>query len=66
MDAEWLKQVLAVIAQHGPWALLAFYLAWKVIKTQETQAEAMIRVAEALAALRVHIEVSLPRGDRNA
>lgn len=65
MDTEWLKDGLAVIAQHGPWAVLAFYLAWKSLKTSEAQTEAMIRVAEALTALKTHIEVSLPKGGRH-
>jgi hypothetical protein len=33
MDAEWIKTVVAVIAQHGPWALLAWYLVHKLLHT---------------------------------
>ena len=61
MDAEWLKQAVSVIAQHGPWAILAFYLIWRMIQTSETQTGAMIKVAEALAALKTHIELAFPK-----
>jgi hypothetical protein len=33
MDAEWIKTVLAVVAQHGPWAVLAWYLVHKLLHT---------------------------------
>jgi hypothetical protein len=31
MDYAWLKEILPVIAQHGPWALLAWYLVHKLL-----------------------------------
>lgn len=31
MDLEWVKSVLGVIAQHGPWAVLAFYLVSRLL-----------------------------------
>lgn len=31
MDQEWIKAVIAVVAQHGPWALLAWYLVTKLL-----------------------------------
>jgi hypothetical protein len=30
MDYAWLKEVAGVVAMHGPWALLAFYLVTKL------------------------------------
>lgn len=64
MDYEWLKSILAVIAQHGPWAVLAFYLVRRqsdtsrrdkheqdVIAAYHTAIVENTRVTERLAAL---------------
>jgi hypothetical protein len=37
VDQEWLKTVIGVIAQHGPWALLAFYLVTKLLSTSKRE-----------------------------
>jgi hypothetical protein len=37
VDYEWLKGVASVIAQHGPWAVLAFYLVTKVLNTTKRE-----------------------------
>lgn len=34
---EWIKSVLAVVAQHGPWAVLAFYLIRKLLNTTKRE-----------------------------
>jgi hypothetical protein len=39
VDQEWLKTVIGVIAQHGPWALLAFYLVTKLLSTSKREHE---------------------------
>jgi hypothetical protein len=39
VDTEWLKEVAGVIAQHGPWALLAFYLVTKLLNTSKREHE---------------------------
>lgn len=57
MDVEWLEQVIGVVAQHGPWAVLAFWLAWQLIKRGEAQTAAFVQTAEALTALRTHLEL---------
>lgn len=31
MDIEWIKSAFTVVAQHGPWALLAWYLVHKLL-----------------------------------
>jgi len=61
-----MRNAFSVIAQHGPWAVLAFYLTWRALKGAEAQTAAMVKVAEALTALKTHIEVALPnKGDDN-
>jgi hypothetical protein len=37
VDYEWLKSVAGVIAQHGPWALLAWYLVSKMLNTTKRE-----------------------------
>ena len=37
MDYEWLKTIIAVAAQHGPWALLAFYLVTKLLSASKRE-----------------------------
>ena len=37
VDYEWLKSVVAVVAQHGPWAVLAFYLVNKLLTTNRRE-----------------------------
>jgi hypothetical protein len=37
VDSEWLKSVLGVVAQHGPWALLAWYLVTKLLSTTKRE-----------------------------
>ena len=39
MDYEWLKSILGVIAQHGPWAVLAFYLVSKMLSATKREQE---------------------------
>jgi hypothetical protein len=41
VDHEWLKAVIGVVAQHGPWALLAWYLVTKLLSTTKRE-QAMI------------------------
>jgi uncharacterized membrane protein len=33
VDQEWIKVVIGVVAQHGPWAALAWYLVHKLLHT---------------------------------
>jgi hypothetical protein len=61
MDAEWIKTVVAVVAQHGPWALLAWYLVTKLLSGTKREHELILayqtlvventRVTERLAIL---------------
>jgi hypothetical protein len=37
MDAEWLKAVIGTVAQHGPWALLAWYLVTKLLSATKRE-----------------------------
>jgi hypothetical protein len=37
VDYEWLKTVIGVVAQHGPWALLAWYLVHKLLSTTKRE-----------------------------
>lgn len=37
MDAEWVKTVIATVAQHGPWALLAWYLVSKMLNATKRE-----------------------------
>ncbi len=65
MDLEWIKTVIATIAQHGPWAILAFWLAYMHIKRGEAQTDALVKTAEALTALKSHVEMLVHnKGDR--
>jgi uncharacterized membrane protein YccF (DUF307 family) len=57
VDVEWLKDVIAVVAQHGPWAVLAFWLAYMHIKRADAQTVALVQSAEALTALKTHLEL---------
>ena len=63
MDMDWLQTVMAAIAQHGPWAILAFWLAYMHIKRGEEQTKALVQTAEAITALRVHVEALLHMKD---
>jgi hypothetical protein len=61
VDQEWLKSVIGVVAQHGPWALLAWYLVTKLLTTTKREQEMLTlcltaitesnRVTERLAVL---------------
>lgn len=57
MDAEFLKQIIGVIAQHGPWALFATWVTWVMMKRAEAQTQALVQTAEALTALKTHLEM---------
>jgi hypothetical protein len=50
VDYEWLKSVIAVVAQHGPWALLAWYLVTKLLElhkqVQDLLVAAQVAVTE--------------------
>jgi hypothetical protein len=37
VDAEWIRTVIGVAAQHGPWALLAWYLVHKLLSTTKRE-----------------------------
>jgi hypothetical protein len=37
MDVEWIKTVMGTVAQHGPWALLAWYLVHKLLSTTKRE-----------------------------
>jgi hypothetical protein len=39
VDQEWLTSVIAVVAQHGPWALLAWYLVTKMLSATKREQE---------------------------
>ncbi len=47
MDYEWLKSLLAVIAQHGPWAVLAFFLVTRLLATHNRQHERIKTILDA-------------------
>jgi tRNA A-37 threonylcarbamoyl transferase component Bud32 len=47
VDYEWLKSILGVVAQHGPWAVLAFFLVTRLLSTHHHQHE---RIQTILAA----------------
>jgi tRNA A-37 threonylcarbamoyl transferase component Bud32 len=47
VDYEWLKSILGVVAQHGPWAVLAFFLVTRLLSTHNRQHE---RIQAILAA----------------
>jgi len=64
MDIAWLKEAFAVIATHGPWALLAWYLAWNLIKEGKTNREVHVRNTEVLSRLSTLIEALSVRGDK--
>jgi uncharacterized protein (UPF0548 family) len=61
MDAEWIKSGIGLVALHGPWALLAFYLVTKLLTTTKREHELILayqtlvtentRVTERLAIL---------------
>jgi len=44
VDGEYFKIVLGVIGQHGPWALLCFYLVHKHFKLQAETIEVMTAI----------------------
>ena len=46
---DYLKEVLRVVAQHGPWAMFCFYLAWQHFRLSG-------RTIEVLTAIRTLIE----------
>jgi hypothetical protein len=37
LDYEWIKAAFGVVAQHGPWALLAWYLVHKLLSTTKRE-----------------------------
>lgn len=37
MDIEWLKDIIAVVVQHGPWAALAFFLVYKLVSATKRE-----------------------------
>jgi tRNA A-37 threonylcarbamoyl transferase component Bud32 len=47
VDYEWLKSILGVVAQHGPWAVLSFFLVSRLLATHNRQHE---RIQAILAA----------------
>ena len=61
MDYEWAKLAIGTIAQHGPWALLAFYLVTKLLSATKRERDVIegyhcaivenTRVTERLAVL---------------
>lgn len=44
VNIDWMKEVLSVIAQHGPWAVLSFYCVYNLIKLQRTTIEVLTAV----------------------
>ena len=44
MDLEWAKEIIGVIAQHGPWAVFCFYLAYKHFQFNSKTIEVMTAV----------------------
>jgi hypothetical protein len=49
VDYEWLKSVAGVVAQHGPWALLSWYLVTKLLELHK-------QVQDLLVAAQVAVE----------
>lgn len=37
MTIEWIKEILGVVAQHGPWAALSFYLVYKLVSATKRE-----------------------------
>ena len=56
MDADFFRQILAVVATHGPWALLSWFCVWMLIKEGRLNRDAHVRNTEVLARLTVLIE----------
>ena len=73
MDSEWIKTIIGIAAQHGPWALLAFYLIYKLLATTkreqvmiEAYHTAVIENAKVTERLAVLIEERTRRGANGA
>ena len=73
MDIEWIKTIVGVIAMHGPWAVLAFYLISKLLSTTkreqimiEAYHTAVIENAKVTERLAVLIEERIRRGANGA
>jgi hypothetical protein len=47
VDYEWLKSILGVVAQHGPWAVLAFFLVTRLLATHNRQHERIKTILDA-------------------
>jgi hypothetical protein len=41
---EWVKEAISVIAQHGPWAIFCFWLAFKHFQLQSQTIEVMTAI----------------------
>jgi tRNA A-37 threonylcarbamoyl transferase component Bud32 len=52
VDYEWLKSILGVVAQHGPWAVLAFFLVTRLLSTHNRQHD---RIQAILAAYNIAV-----------
>lgn len=65
MDVDWATKVLGVIAQHGPWALFCFYLAYKHFQWERVNAKT-VEVMTAIKTLIEHLECqhALPTDQR--
>jgi tRNA A-37 threonylcarbamoyl transferase component Bud32 len=47
VDYEWLKSILGVVAQHGPWAVLSFFLVSRLLSTHNLQHERIKTILDA-------------------
>lgn len=44
MDWEFGKEILGIIATHGPWAVFCFYITWNHFRLQSKTIEVMTAV----------------------
>jgi hypothetical protein len=44
VDTEWIKNIVGVIATHGPWAVFCFYITYKHFQLQSRTIEVMTAV----------------------
>ncbi len=57
-------EIFGLVAEHGPWVLLVFFLLWRDVHKENTTRHVLNKNAEVLTEIATVIRERMPRAER--
>ena len=57
-------EIFALVAEHGPWVLLVFFLLWRDVHKERATQDVLNKNAEVLTEIATVIRERMPRAER--